>query len=148
MHGGQRMNDLYLIAHIAGRVVAIESTEVESVVDMGEVTPIPLSERHVIGLATLRSRVVTVIDTTAALTGVTSEGQPRRAIVSVIDGHHYAFAVDALEDVAAFVPQPLDGATEGRWAQAARGVIERDGEPVLIIELSPLVTNLSAAAVD
>lgn len=143
------MNDLYLIAHIAGRVVAIESVEVESVVDMGEVTPIPLSPDHVIGLATLRSRVVTVIDTTAALTGAPSAGQPRRAIVSVIDGHHYAFAVDALEDVAAFTSHPLDGGEDdGPWSLAARGVIERDGEPVLIVALSPLVSNLSAASVD
>ena len=58
---------LFLIAHIAGRGVAIDSAQVESVVDIGHVTPTPRVARHIRGLAALRSRVVTVIDTHAAL---------------------------------------------------------------------------------
>ena len=59
--------DLFLIAHIAGRGVAIESGQVDSVVDIGDVVAVPLADRAVRGLAALRSRVVTVIDTGIAL---------------------------------------------------------------------------------
>ncbi|HWU73325.1 MAG TPA: chemotaxis protein CheW, partial [Sphingomonas sp.] len=81
---------LFLIAHIAGRGVAIDSAQVESVVDIGAVIPTPRAAPHIRGLAALRSRVVTVIDTHAAL------GLPKlaiagsRAVITVVDGHHYA----------------------------------------------------------
>ena len=96
------MSHLYLIAQIAGRAVAIDSDQVESVVDIGEVTAVPRASEHVRGLAALRSRVVTVVDTQSAL-GLAASGQEaRRAVITQIEGHHYALLVDSLEEVATF----------------------------------------------
>src|SRR3546814_6941560 len=61
-HGGARMNGLFLIAEIGGRAVAISADQIESVVDIGVVTPIPLADARVRGLAAISSRVVTVIN--------------------------------------------------------------------------------------
>lgn len=131
---------LYLIAQIAGRTVAIESDQVESVVDIGSVVAIPRTSPVVRGLAALRSRVVTVIDTRVAL-GLPSEGQSNRAVIVQSDGHPYALLVDALEDVAPFSAQPLANgvALDAAWAAIGRGLIERDGEPVLAIDLVSLI---------
>lgn len=139
------MNDLHLIAHVAGRTIAIPSVSVESVVDIGPITPAPRAADTVRGLATLRSRVVTVIDTRAAL-GIPNDGdQAQRAVVTQIDGHHYAFLVDTLDDIAPFTVQPLTGAIalNGAWTRAGRGLIERDGEPVLVIDLASLLPALA-----
>ena len=134
------MAHLYLIAQIAGRPVAIDSDQVESVVDIGEVTAVPRASAHVRGLAALRSRVVTVVDTQSAL-GLAGDNEARRAVITHIDGHHYAMLVDALDDVAPFELLPLAGgvALEPAWRSAARGVVERDGEPILAIDLANLV---------
>ena len=132
---------LFLIAHIAGRGVAIDSAQVESVVDIGHVTPTPRVAKHIRGLAALRSRVVTVIDTHAAL-GLPPMGiAGSRAVITVIDGHHYAVLVDSLEDVAPFVSAPLPSgiALDAGWRQAGCGEIERDGEPILAIDLTALI---------
>ncbi|WP_204313488.1 chemotaxis protein CheW, partial [Klebsiella michiganensis] len=72
---------LYLIAQIAGRAVAIDSERVESVVDIGEVTAVPRASAHVRGLAALRSRVVTVVDTQSAL-GMAGGSPARRAVIT------------------------------------------------------------------
>ncbi|PCD03689.1 chemotaxis protein CheW [Sphingomonas spermidinifaciens] len=135
------MSELFLVARIAGQAVAVASRSVESVVDLGEVTPAPLAARHVLGLATLRSRIVTVIDTAGTLTGEASAAPPRRAIVSAIEGHHYAFVVDALDDVAELAAQPLDPgiALSGHWADAASALVEPAGEAALVIDLAALV---------
>ncbi|PNB54031.1 chemotaxis protein CheW, partial [Pseudomonas sp. GW531-E2] len=93
---------LFLIAQIAGRPVAIESSQVESVVDIGSIIPVPRAERQVRGLAALRSRVVTVIDTRAALGLEAAEVDASRAIITIVEGHYYAILVDALDDVAPF----------------------------------------------
>ena len=139
------MAHLYLIAQIAGRAVAIDSNQVESVVDIGEVTAVPRASSHVRGLAALRSRVVTVVDTQAAL-GLAGVNDARRAVITLVDGHHYAMLVDALDDVAPFDLLPLEGgvALEAAWRGAGRGLVERDGEPILAIDLAGLVPGHGA----
>jgi purine-binding chemotaxis protein CheW len=136
------MAHLYLIAQIAGRPVAIDSDQVESVVDIGEVTAVPRASGHVRGLAALRSRVVTVVDTQSAL-GFPTPSTAKRAVITRVEGHHYALLVDALDDVAPFDLLPLAGgvALEPAWRNAGRGVVERDGEPILAIDLASLVPS-------
>ena len=138
------MTHLYLIAQVAGRAVAIDSDQVESVVDIGEVTQVPLASQHVRGLAALRSRVVTVVDTHSAL-GLDSASQAKRAVITLVEGHHYALLVDALDDVAPFELLPLAGgvALDTAWRRAGRGIVERDGEPILAIDLASLVPGYS-----
>ena len=63
------MSGLFLIAHLAGRAVAIDSAQVDSVVDIGTIVPVPRADAQVRGLAALRSRVVTEIDPRAAIGG-------------------------------------------------------------------------------
>ena len=134
------MSHLYLIAQVAGRAVAIDSDQVESVVDIGEVTAVPRASKHVRGLAALRSRVVTVVDTQSAL-GVETVSEARRAVITRVEGHHYAMLVDALDDVAPFDLLPLGGGVslDAAWRAAGRGIVERDGEPILAIDLAALV---------
>lgn len=142
------MQMLFLIARIAGRSVAINSEQVESVVDIGEVIPVPRATREVRGLAALRSRVVTVIDTCAAL-DLPEPAQPAtRAVITLVDGHHYAILVDTLEDVAPFSASRLSGGVslDGGWRRVGSGVIDRDGDPMLVIDLRALVPGLAAAA--
>lgn len=141
------MEKLFLIAHVAGQAVAIEAGQVESVVDIGEIVAVPRAGGHVRGLAALRSRVVTVIDTVAAL-GMESGREASRAVITRVDGHHYALLVEALEDVAPFVPQPLASglALSEAWRRAGQGLVERDGEPILVIDLTALVPGNALAA--
>jgi purine-binding chemotaxis protein CheW len=142
------MPQLFLIAHVAGRAVAIESGQVESVVDIGVVVPVPGADRQVRGLAALRSRVVTVIDTRAALGLPAAETRATRAIITHVEGHHYAIMVDSLEDVAPFELLPLSPgiALDAGWRATGCGLVERDGEPILTIDLRALVPGLTALA--
>lgn len=146
------MNELFLLARVAGRGVAIEASHVDSVVDIGEVIVVPCAEPWVRGLAALRSRVVTVVDTAVAL------GQPiipsgaadrtPRAIISRVDGHYYALLMDELEDVGPFERRPLSSgvALSERWHRAATGWIEREGEPLLVVDPAGLLGAVAAEA--
>lgn len=132
---------LFLIAQIAGRTVAIESDQVESVIDIGTIIPVPRAERQVRGLAALRSRVVTVIDTRAALGLEDGPVEATRAVITIVDGHHYAVLVDALDDVAPFDLAPLSAGLvlDKGWLTVGRGIVEREGEPILAIALGALI---------
>jgi len=139
---------LFLIAQIAGRTVAIESSQVESVVDIGAIVPVPRAERQVRGLAALRSRVVTVIDTHAALGLEAGPVEATRGVITIVEGHHYAVLVDALDDVAPFDLAPLSAGIvlDKGWRVIGRGLVERDGEPILAIALDALIPGVTALA--
>lgn len=131
---------LFLLAHLAGRGVAVDGGEVESVIDVGAIVPVPRAADAVLGVAPLRSRVVTVIDTWRVL-GIARPDTPPRAIVTRVDGHDYAVLFDSVEDVATLeaAPAPTGLALGGAWARAARGVVDVAGEPVLVIGLDALI---------
>ena len=139
--------ELFLVAHVADRPVAIPADQIDSVVDLTEIVPVPGAGPVLRGLAALRSRVVTVIDTGLALGLDPTPATARRAVITRVDGHHYAVLVDALEDVAPFVRQPLAGLRlSAGWADAGTALIERDGEPVLVVDLPRLVPGHNQAA--
>lgn len=142
------MSELFLLARIAGRNVAIRSDEVESVVDIADVVPIPRAAEHVRGLAALRSRVVTVIDPALALRIGRPSPPARRAVITRVEGHHYAVLVEALEDVVLCALQPLSCGLvlDNGWANAAIGVVDRAGTPVLALDISRLLTIAELAA--
>lgn len=141
------MTELFLLATVAGQDVAILSNHVESVVDIGTVTPVARTARAVRGLAALRSRVVTVIDTAIVLDPGDAVTGRRRAVVTQVDGHHYALLVDALDDAHRFVPRPMTaGLTPGgAWTAIARGMIEHDGRMLLILDLPAIVARAGNA---
>ncbi|KQN71947.1 chemotaxis protein CheW [Sphingomonas sp. Leaf62] len=141
------MSELFLLATIVGQDVAIRSDHVESVVDIGEITPVARTAPAVRGLAALRSRVVTVIDTAIVIDPVPPPANRRRAVVTQVDGHHYALLVDTLDDAHRFVPKPLSaGLLPGAaWAAIASGLIEHDGRAVLILDLPAIVARAADA---
>ncbi len=138
------MKPLFLIVRIAGRWVALRATDVESAVDIGAITPVPQAPAAVRGLAALRSRVVTVIDTSVSL-GFAPMAETRRAVIVCVQGHHYGLLIEALDDVYALEPQPLSSglAFHGSWGACATGIVEREGEPLLVLDLDRLIPAMS-----
>jgi purine-binding chemotaxis protein CheW len=138
---------LHLLAQVGGRAIAVPADTVESVVDIPTIVAAPRTHPAVRGVAALRSRVVTVIDTWRVLDLPRSSAEARRAIITIVDGHHHAILVDALEDVAPLDVQPIRaGLTLGpNWASVATGSADHDGEPLLVIDLAELVRSLATA---
>ena len=139
------MSGLLLVVEIAGERVALASSETESVVELDTLIPVPRAAPHVAGLSALRSRVLTVIDARRSLDlGDTdcSDGI-REAVVVELDGHHYALIVDQVEDVVESLGEPaaIRGAMEAGWARVARGMIETEMGPILLVDVAALVSG-------
>ncbi|MFW2830296.1 chemotaxis protein CheW [Sphingomonas sp. ID0503] len=143
------MNSLYLIARVAGERIAISADAVQSVVEIDALTPVPIAPRHIAGLSALRSRVLTVIDTYAAL-GLESSwaGGIRQVVVVIIDGHLYGLAVEDVHDVAEISgePQRLRGSMGQGWSHVASSYVEYDGQPLLVVNAAALISGPVAAA--
>jgi purine-binding chemotaxis protein CheW len=137
------MEKLYLIATIAGQPVAIRASLVDSVVDLSAVAPVPLAPRHVAGLAALRSKVLTVICCECAL-GLPDTGRTAgRAVVVSIDGQNYGLLVGSIEDAREIAepPQPIRARLEPGWARVAVGMLDYEGEALLLIDPERVVAG-------
>ena len=143
------MDQLYLLARIDGQAVALPAAQVDSVVEVDGFTPVPRGPAHVAGLAPLRSRVLTVIDTRAALgldSAPAGEGAVAQAAVVSPDGHLYGLLLDAVEDVATIpdAPRPLRSGLASGWARASSGVVEHEGRALLVLSPAALVAGVGA----
>lgn len=143
------MSELLLIATIVGERVAISAAAVESVVEIEAITPVPRSPPHVLGLAALRSRVLTVIDCCASLElGQACDRPAREAVVVEVDGHPYALLVDRVDDVIEFSGKvrPIRTSVAKGWRRVATGMVETDAGLMLLIDTHALLTGPAAEA--
>lgn len=137
------MEKLYLMVRLAGELVALDANGVGSVVEIDAVTEIPRVPAHIAGLFALRSRVLTVIDSRAALgLGRSELSANPEAVVIQIDGHSYALLVEAVEDVAsAEPPLPCVATLAPEWARVVTGRIPREDGDLLLIDPARLITG-------
>jgi purine-binding chemotaxis protein CheW len=142
------MNNLYLLATLAGTRIAVEGWEVEAVVRLTDVSPVPGMGKHVAGLSALRSRVLTIIDVAALITGQsTPEDQRGLAVIANISGHSYGLMVDSVSDICPVADGelPLRGQLERAWAPYARAIVEHDGHPWLLVSLAAFIDGGATA---
>jgi purine-binding chemotaxis protein CheW len=136
------MQNLYLIAIVAGQRVAINAADVESVVRTGVLIPVPKTSPAVAGLFAMRSRVLTMIDCVYSATGISKCdicGSP--AIVICEGAHYFGLLVDkVLEvvDASVFTKQPAPRLTTG-WATIVTGLLELDDGPVMVLDTKSII---------
>ena len=150
------MNDLMVMTQIAGRRCALPAHDVQSVIELATVTPVPQTPDFIAGITALRSQALTVIDCRRALGFQSIEwSTDQRAAVVSVAGHSYALMVDAIEDITTSMGEPgqITGGFGPEWSRIATGMIETSGGPALLIDLSALIAgpaehgrDLSAAA--
>ncbi len=137
------MNQDHLIARVAGQRIAMAASDVQCVIELGGVVPVPGAPPTIIGLATQRSRTLTVFDVAVAL-GLPGPDEPHRfAVVVEFGGVGYALAVDAVESVTAAIGEvkPVKTSLSPGWSRSTRGMIETSAGTVPLIDLSKLVDN-------
>jgi chemotaxis signal transduction protein len=139
------MTEMLLVIMLAGRRAALPAVQVNAVVELAEVTPVPRAARHVTGLAALRSRPLTVIDCTAALGIGNGEADWRRqrAVVVEHEGHLYGLLVDAADDIvgAHDEPRPLGADPGPGWQRVAIGRVETEAGAVLLLDIGALIAG-------
>ena len=144
------MNELLLIVAIDGNRVAFPAAQVEGVVELDTLIPVPRAPAHLAGLSALRSRVLTVIDCRLSLE-LGAAARPAgelllEAAVVELDGHFYALIVDTVEDVVEALSDPVAvrGAMEAGWQRVATGMVETEEGPLLLVDVAALIAGPTA----
>ena len=138
------MNDLLVMARIADRRCAFRADHVQSVIELGDVTPIPCAPDFVAGITALRSQALTVIDCRRAI-GIDPRdlASDDRAIVVSIAGYSYALVVDEIEDVTTAIEEvdEVAGGYGEKWSRIASTMVETSAGPALLIDLGALIAG-------
>jgi|GEM_PF-1628918 len=143
------MKQLYLVAEAGGTRFAMPTDAIGSVVTASDVIPVPQAASMVAGLSALRSNVITVIDTMAAIDGRPASVEEGQSLVVVkVDDFLYGLAVDEIHDVCecAEAPEKLGAAFSPGWQQISTGMIEVEGHPMVVVDPAALVTSPQAEA--
>ena len=136
------MSELLVAVQIAGRRCVLRAHDVQSVIELGETTPVPGAPRYIVGLTALRSQALTVIDCRRSI-GVDSEefATDVRAPVIAVNGFSYALLVDHVEDVTESAGEPGEvlGGFGEEWARVSTGMVETTSGPALMIDAERLI---------
>ena len=138
-----------LLVRIAGEVAALDSANVQSVVELEGVTFVPKAPPHVAGLAALRSRAMTVIDCRRSLELKASQGDDggpgagALAVVVELDDCLYALLVDRVEEVVPFEGEATMLRTDllPGWTRVTLGMVETDAGPALLLDPALIVAG-------
>lgn len=139
------MNMSVLLVQLAGQRIAMPALEVDSVIELDKITPVPGAPSHIVGISSLRSRPLTVIDCAKVIeeNDIYRNGRKTAAVLN-FEGHDYALLVDSVEDVVeAFVePLPVPGGAGEIWSKISDGLIETDIGPAMLIDIDAVINNL------
>ncbi|MEM7779985.1 MAG: chemotaxis protein CheW [Pseudomonadota bacterium] len=146
------MNNLLVMAQIAGRRCALHAHDVKSVIEIGTITPVPQTPDFIAGITAMRSQTLTVIDCRRALGFDPDQWElDHRAIVIAVEGYPYALRIDSIEDITTGISEPssVPGGFGPEWSHAATGLIETRVGPALLLDLPALIAgpeDIGAAA--
>jgi purine-binding chemotaxis protein CheW len=107
--------------------------------------PAPHVPEHILGLAALRSRPMTVIDCARSLELEAGpvQGGLQHAVVVEQDRHLYALAVDGIADVIATTsaPEPAPGKLAPGWERVCLGMVETPAGVLLLADVASLIAG-------
>jgi purine-binding chemotaxis protein CheW len=119
--------------------------QVQEVLRVSEIAPVPGAPHYVLGIINLRGNVVTVIDTRIRLGLETSEVTDSTRIV-IIEGakHVVGILVDCVAEVVDLTMSDVESAPSvgnDESAKYIQGVASRDGELLILVDLNKLLTD-------
>jgi purine-binding chemotaxis protein CheW len=138
---------------VAGRIYAIDATQLREVVRWQPVTPLPKAPEPIEGVIDLRGVMVPVMDLGRALGGDRLDANEHsRIVVAEVDGLVLGLVVDGTRDVIEvdstdMIDPPALVAQAGY--EATRAVVRRsNGEPILVLSLEHLLETVYRSALD
>jgi len=130
---------------LADETYGINVMQVQEVLRISEIAPVPGAPHYVLGIINLRGNVVTVIDTRIRLGLATSEVTDSTRIVIIETARHVVgILVDCVAevvDVAASEVESAPNVGSDESANYIQGVTSRDNELLILVDLNKLLTD-------
>ena len=126
-------------------VYGINVMQVQEVLRVTEIAPVPGAPHYVLGIINLRGNVVTVIDTRERLgLGAHEMDESTRIVIIEADKQVVGILVDAVAEVVDLRTSEIESAPNvgnDESSKYIQGVSSRDGELLILVDLNKLLTD-------
>jgi len=130
---------------LADEIYGINVMQVQEVLRVSEIAPVPGAPHYVLGIINLRGNVVTVIDTRIRLGLPTAEVTDATRIVIIESARHVVgILVDCVAEVVDLPTADVESAPNvgnDESAKYIQGVASREGELLILVDLNKLLTD-------
>ncbi len=130
---------------LAEEVYGINVMQVQEVLRVSEIAPVPGAPHYVLGIINLRGNVVTVIDTRIRLGLATTEVTDSTRIVIIETARHVVgILVDCVAEVVDVATSEVESAPNVGSDDSAnyiQGVASRENELLILVDLNKLLTD-------
>ncbi|MBZ0071770.1 MAG: chemotaxis protein CheW [Thiohalobacteraceae bacterium] len=145
----QTTNDDPLLQYVTFRLedetYGINVMQVQEVLRVTEIAPVPGAPHYVLGIINLRGNVVTVIDTRERLgLGSKDMEESTRIVIIEVDKQVVGMLVDAVAEVVTLHAAEIESAPNvgnDESSQYIQGVASRDGELLILVDLNKLLND-------
>lgn len=126
-------------------IYGINVMQVQEVLRVSEIAPVPGAPNYVLGIINLRGNVVTVIDTRMRL-GLSSKevDDSTRIVIIEADKQVVGILVDSVAEVVDLRMSEVESAPNvgnDESSKYIQGVASRDGELLILVDLNKLLTD-------
>ncbi len=135
----------YVTFRLEDEVYGINVMQVQEVLRVTEIAPVPGAPHYVLGIINLRGNVVTVIDTRERL-GLDSKEmeESTRIVIIEADKMVVGILVDAVAEVVDLRTSEIESAPSvgnDESSKYIQGVASRDGELLILVDLNKLLSD-------
>jgi len=131
-----------IVFRLGEECYALPVEAVRGVIGKSEITPLPGTPRHLLGLTNMRGEILSVIDFKPLLGIGAAQGLPPYLVVARLGEHSVALAADScpeLLELPASCLQPM--ATRAAGSPHLRGQLHHEGGLVFLLELGSLLEH-------
>mgnify|MGYP006272865921 CR=1 FL=1 len=135
----------YVTFRLADETYAINVMQVQEVLRVSEIAPVPGAPHYVLGIINLRGNVVTVIDARRRMGLPDKEpDDASRVVIIEVNGQVIGILVDSVAEVIELAAKEVDPAPNvgnDESSKYIQGVASREGELTIVVDLNKLLTD-------
>ena len=143
--GHSARSSSYVTFSLAGETYAIDVLQVQEVLKLTEIAPVPGVPDYILGIINLRGDVVTVIDARRRMQlPVREPDDASRIVIIDVDNQNIGILVDSVAEVVQISPDSVDPAPAVGNDQTSRfilGVTSKGDNLTILIDLNKLLSD-------
>lgn len=120
---------------------AVETSKVQSINDMMQITVVPKAPRHIKGLINLRGNVISLLDINLLLDEEDNDEGQNNIIILEMQDELIGIAVDEVDEVLEVEEDSIEKVEEDKKKKCIKGVINFKDRIVTLIDIDKLLLN-------
>lgn len=120
---------------------AVETSKVQSINDMMQITKVPNAPRHIRGLINLRGNIISLLDINLLLDEEPKHGNQDNIIILEMQEELVGISVDQVDEVLDLEEKSIEKVEDDKRKQYIKGVINFQERIVTLIDIDKLIVN-------